>query len=385
MPKRHHVHSNATILNQRAEELPPKLTEAIASAHEAGLQYVSDLSPGFRRERQRHTFRYIRPDGSAVNDDKTLQRIRALAIPPAWTHVWICPDPRGHLQATGRDGRRRKQYRYHGEWREVRDQDKYGRMIAFARALPTIRARVAQDMARQGLPREKVLATVIRLLETTMIRVGNKAYARENQSFGLTTMRRRHARVKQSGAVRFLFRGKGGKEHEVEIADPRIARIIRRCQDLPGQELFQYLDDDGERRHITSDDVNRYLGEISGKEFTAKEFRTWAGTVLAARALQAFEHCESRAQTKKNIVAAIEAVAKLLGNTRAVCKRCYVHPAVFDSYLDGTMPTSFRRRAGKRMQERAHALRAHEGAVLTLIEHRLKREQRQTQTGPRAA
>jgi DNA topoisomerase I len=385
MPKRLQAHSNCNMPNHCAEELPQKIIESIASAREAGLRYVSDLSPGIRRERHRNGFRYTLPDGSPIEDDKTLHRMRALAIPPAWTQVWICPDPRGHIQATGRDVRRRKQYRYHAEWREVRDQDKYGRMVAFVRGLPKIRARIARDMERQGLPREKVLATVVRLLETTMIRVGNEEYARENHSFGLTTMRSRHVRIKRSGAVRFFFRGKSGKEHEVEILDRRVATIIRQCQDLPGQELFQYLDDNGDRRHVDSDDVNQYLREISGQDFTAKDFRTWAGTLLAARALQEFEQFDTRAQAKRNIVTAIEAVAKLLGNTRAVCRKCYVHPAIFDSYLDGTMLDIFRQRAEERMQTSLRALRAEEAAVLALLQQWLKREQREVKTGHRAA
>jgi DNA topoisomerase I len=378
------VHSHHAMAIQ-GEELPPKIVESIASAREAGLRYVSDLSPGIRRAREGEGFAYFRPDGTPVTDDKTLHRIRALAIPPAWTEVWICPDPRGHIQATGRDARRRKQYRYHAEWREARDQDKYGRMAAFARALPKIRRRVARDTERQGLPREKVLATVVRLLETTMIRVGNEEYARENHSFGLTTMRSRHVRVKPSGTVRFFFRGKSGREHEVEISDRRIAKIIRQCQDLPGQELFQYVDDGGERRHVDSDDVNQYLREISGQDFTAKDFRTWAGTLLAARALQEFEQFDTRAQAKKNVVLAIEAVARLLGNTRAVCRKCYVHPAILDAYLDGTMLDIFRRRAEEKMQSSLRALRAEEAAVLALLQQRLKREQRQVRAARRQA
>ncbi len=370
---------------QVSEELPPKMIESIEAAREAGLRYVSDLSPGIRRERNGDGFMYVRPDGREVDDDKTLQRIRSLAVPPAWTQVWICPDPRGHIQATGRDARRRKQYRYHPEWREVRDQDKYGRMLAFARALPKIRARIARDMERSGLPREKVLATVVRLLETTMIRVGNEAYARENHSFGLTTMRTRHVRVKPSGTVRFLFRGKSGKEHEVEISDRRVARIIRQCQDLPGQEPFQYIDDGGERHRVDSDDVNQYLREISGEDFTAKDFRTWAGTLLAAGALQELQQFDTKAQAKRNVIAAIESVAKQLGNTRAVCKKCYVHPAVLDAYLDGTMIDIFRRRAEEKMKTSLHALRSEEAAVLALLQQRLKREQRQSRPARRAA
>ncbi len=356
--------------------LSAKIVESIEAAREAGLRYVSDATPGIERKTAGEDFAYIGPDGKPVDDEKTLQRIRSLAIPPAWTEVWICPHPRGHIQAIGRDARRRKQYRYHPEYREIRDQDKYGRMVAFARALPKIRARVQRDMNRSALPREKVLATVVRLLETTMIRVGNEEYARENHSFGLTTMRTRHVRVKPSGAVRFLFKGKSGKEHQVEIADRRIARIIRQCQDLPGQELFQYVDGDGERHRVDSDDVNAYLREITGEDFTAKDFRTWAGTLLAARALQEMERFDTKAQAKRNVIAAIETVAKQLGNTRAVCKKCYVHPGIIDAYLDGTMLDVFRRRAEEHIQTSLRKLRPEEAAVLAFLQQRLRREQR---------
>jgi DNA topoisomerase-1 len=251
-----------------------------ATAEEAGLRYVNDAMPGIRRRRAGRGFTYAGTDGRRLTDRRVLARIRALAIPPAWTDVWICPIARGHLQATGRDARGRKQYRYHARWREVRDEAKYGRMVAFGQALPRIRRRVEADLALPGLPRERVLAAVVRLLEKTAVRVGNEEYARENRSFGLTTLRNRHAEVGTS-RIRFRFRGKGGKETEVELNDRRLARIVARCQELPGQALFTYLDEDGEPRTVDSADVNEYLREISGEEFTAKDFRTWAGTVLA--------------------------------------------------------------------------------------------------------
>jgi DNA topoisomerase-1 len=273
---------------------------------------------------------------------RDLTRIRSLVIPPAWTDVWICPDPRGHLQATGRDARGRKQYRYHPRWREVRDEDKYGRLAEFGRALPAIRRRVARDLGRQGLPREKVLAAVVKLLETTFIRVGNDEYARQNRSFGLTTMRDGHVRVTGS-KVKFLFRGKSGVQHELELDDRRLARIVRQCRDLPGQELFQYLDASGRPVDVGSDDVNAYLKEITGTDFTSKDFRTWAGTVLAAQLLCVCEPCASATAGKKAIVTAIDQVAKRLGNTRAVCRKCYVHPAVIDAYLDGSIARAMAR------------------------------------------
>jgi len=306
------------------------------SARAAGLRYICDDMPGIRRERRGSAFRYLHPDGRPVRDRGTLGRIRALAVPPAWNAVWICPRDDGHLQATGRDARRRKQYRYHRRWREVRDETKYGRMVPFARALPRIRRRVERDLALPGLPREKVLATVVRLLETTLIRVGNEEYARENESFGLTTLRERQVRVR-GGKLCFRFRGKSGVEHTIELADRRLAAIVRRVQDLPGEELFRYVDDDGETRRIESSDVNAYLKEISGEDFTSKDFRTWAGTVLAARALVALPTPGSQTEGKRNVAQAIEAVAKLLGNTKAVCRKCYVHPAIVESYLEGKL------------------------------------------------
>ncbi|HYR32821.1 MAG TPA: DNA topoisomerase IB [Burkholderiales bacterium] len=283
-------------------------------------------------------------EGAAVRDKATLARIRALAIPPAWTAVWICPREDGHLQATGRDARRRKQYRYHERWREVRDESKYGRLVAFGRTLPRIRRQAARDLARPGLPREKVLATVVRLLETTFIRVGNEEYARENESFGLTTLRERQVQVNGT-KLRFRFRGKSGVPHEVTLADPRIARIVRRMQDLPGEELFQYVDDEGGTRAIESADVNAYLRSIAGDEFTSKDFRTWAGTLLCARALRRLPPPSSVGGAKREVAQAIEAVAGELRNTRAVCRKCYVHPAVIESYLEGRLQDALRGRS----------------------------------------
>lgn len=313
------------------------------SARAAGLRYVSDEVPGIARRRRGKAFRYLHPDGSAVRDGATLARIRALAIPPAWREVWICPRDDGHLQAAGRDARRRKQYRYHRRWREVRDETKYGRMLAFAKALPRIRRRVKQDLARPGLPREKVLAALVRLLETTHIRVGNEEYARENESFGLTTLRERQVRVR-GGKLNFRFRGKSGVQHDVELDDARLAAIVRHMQDLPGEELFRYVDEAGATRGIESTDVNQYLKEIAGEDFTSKDFRTWAGTVLALRALRQLKS-DSQAEAKRNVMRAIEIVARQLRNTTAVCRKCYVHPAILESYLEGSLHEALRGRS----------------------------------------
>ena len=310
---------------------------------------------------------YIRPDGARVREMDELRRIRALVIPPAWRDVWICGQAHGHLQAVGRDARGRKQYRYHPQWRAVRDETKYARLLAFGQALPRIRERVDRDLARPGLPREKVLATVVRLLETTLIRVGNEAYAKANASFGLTTLRGRHVDVSGS-TVRFEFRGKGGKRVSVDLTDRRLARIVKRCQELPGQELFQYIDADGARQTVDSTDVNAYLKEISGEEFTAKDFRTWGGTVLTAVALRQVPPSDSAAQAKRNIVRAMEAVARQLGNTPAICRKSYVHPVVIDTYLDGGAPTSTDRPPRRRVV----GLRPEEAAVLAILRHGLK-------------
>jgi DNA topoisomerase I len=355
--------------------------EALATAREAGLRWVSDQSPGIRRRREGGSFVYTEPDGRTVDDEKTLDRIRRLAIPPAWTDVWISPIANGHIQATGRDARGRKQYRcrYHQRWRSVRDADKYGRLIEFARVLPRIRRRVRRDLRRRGHPREKVLATVVQLLETTMMRVGNEEYARENRSFGLTTLRNRHVKVRGT-QLRFVFRGKSGKDHEITIRDRRLAAVVRRCEELPGQRLFQYIDEDGDRRTIDSSDVNEYIREASGGDFTAKDFRTWAGTVLAARALQEMEKVDSETQAKRNVVGAIERVAERLGNTRSVCRKCYVHPAIVDSYMDGSMLEVLQSRAEHEMRTSLRRLAPEEAAVLALLQQRLKREARTRRT-----
>ncbi len=308
-----------------------------------------------------------------VRDAETLARIRSLVIPPAWKDVWICPNADGHLQATGRDARGRKQYRYHPRWREVRDEDKYSRMIDFVRALPRIRRRVRRDLSRRGMPREKVLAAIVQLLETTLIRVGNEEYAKQNESYGLTTIHNRHVRVRGS-TLRFDFRGKSGVEHEIDLHDPRLARIVRKCKDLPGQELFGYIDDDDQVRDVGSSDVNDYLREISGHEFTAKDFRTWAGTALAAQALQEFEEFDSEAAAKRNVTRAIERVAERLGNTKAVCRKCYIHPAVIDAYLDRTLVQTLKRRAERELRQSIARLPSEETAVLALLEERLGRE-----------
>jgi DNA topoisomerase-1 len=305
------------------------------SAQAAGLRYVCDArTPGIRRIGRHNRFRYVDPHGRTVADAAEIRRIKSLAIPPAWTDVWICLDPHGHLQATGRDARRRKQYRYHPRWREVRDEVKYARLIAFARALPRIRERAAADLRKAGLPRDKVLAAVVQLLEKTLIRVGNDEYAKANGSIGLTTMRDQHAKVNGS-TVRFEFRGKSGIQRAVNLHDARLARIIKACRDLPGYELFQYVDDERKRQVIDSADVNAYLREIAGDDFTAKDFRTWAGTMLAAGELATAGRFSSAAEGKRKIVRAVEAVARRLGNTRAVCRKSYIHPAIFDAYLEG--------------------------------------------------
>jgi DNA topoisomerase-1 len=344
-----------------------------AMARAAGLRYVSDQAPGITRRGEPGHFSYHTADGGTVDDDATLARIRTLAIPPAWRDVWICPHERGHLQATGRDARGRKQYRYHALWRNVRDDAKYEHMLNFGKALPLIRKRVDEALRLPGLPREKVLATVVYLLQATLMRIGNEEYARTNKSFGLTTLRNRHVQVDGS-AVQFSFRGKSGVHHQVTVEDRRLARIIGRMRELPGQDLFQYVDDSGAVHHIGSADVNDYLREITGEDYTAKDFRTWAGTVLAALALQEFETVDSDAQAKKNVVRAIEHVAERLGNTPTVCRKCYVHPALLEAYLDGTMLEALRQRAGEELAEALDHLEPEEAAVLGLLQHRLQQE-----------
>jgi DNA topoisomerase-1 len=355
------------------------------SAEEAGLRYVSDAVPGISRRRAGKGWAYYDASGSRITDEKRLAWFKRLAIPPAWTDVWICADRRGHLQATGRDARGRKVYRYHPRWRDVRDEAKYGRMLAFARALPKIRQRVEADLALPDLPRQKVLAAVVALLERTRIRVGNEEYARENRSFGLTTLRARHARIR-GGQMTFAFKGKSGKEHQVEVADRRLARIVTRCQELPGQQLFQYVDGSGERHGIASDDVNDYLREITGEDFTAKDFRTWAGTVLAAMALQEFREFDSEADAKRNVVRAIETVAEKLGNTPAVSRASYVHPQVIDAYLEGDLLQQVREEADRKLRDDLADLTSEEAAVFALLRNRLADEERRAnRRRPRAA
>ena len=326
------------IKRMRKVPVPPPevVSDPVESAQAAGLRYVSDTQPGIRRKRAGKGFVYLGPDGKTIRDAKELSRIRSLAIPPAYTDVWICPSPTGHIQATGRDARGRKQYRYHPKWREVRDENKFGRMLGFSQALPKIRAAVERDLSLPGLPRKKVLATVVRLLECTCIRVGNDEYAKSNRSFGLTTLQDRHVEISGSN-LRFEFRGKSGKVHKVDLNDRRLARIVERCQDLPGEDLFQYLDDDGVRQTVGSGDVNEYIREISGQEFTAKDFRTWAGTLLAIEALTQIGPFSTQRHAKSNVLHAIDQVSEQLNNTRAVCRKYYVHPAVFESYMDGKL------------------------------------------------
>ena len=340
----------------------PAVEAAVSHAREAGLRYSSDAQPGIRRTRHGTTFRYHGPNGRRVTDPAELARIRALVIPPAWREVWICADPRGHLQATGRDARGRKQYRYHPKWRQVRDDTKFERMIGFAQKLPHIRLRTTRDLRRRGMPREKVLATVVRLLEKTLIRVGNDEYARQNRSYGLTTLRDNHVEVK-GARVRFSFRGKSGVEHDIDLEDRHLARIVRACRDLPGYELFQYVNGDGKRQTIGSADVNAYLKDVGGDDYTSKDFRTWAGTVHAAEVLRACGPCRSKAEEKRNILRAVEAVALRLGNTKAVSRKCYIHPTVFDAYVDGLM-TKLR---VVRKPASPHALTESESAVLSLL------------------
>ena len=349
------------------------VTDAEEAAAEAGLRYVSDDQPGYSRKRKGDEFEFFDMEGKPIRDEQRILRIKRLAIPPAWTDVWICPSPNCHIQATGRDARRRKQYRYHERWREVRDENKYDRMVLFGEALPKIRKRVDQDLSLPGLPRNKVLATVVQLLERTFIRVGNEEYARDNKSFGLTTMRDHHVEVKGS-KMRFRFRGKSGIHHEVDVSDRRIAKIVSKLQDMPGQELFQYVDDEGEVGDVTSQDVNDYLREITNEEFTAKDFRTWAGTVMAAIALQAVGAFETKKQAKLNIKNAISAVSKMLGNTPAICRKCYVHPAVLETYLSGNAIEGLKQKTAEALEEKAIDLREGETAILKFLQGRLEKK-----------
>lgn len=336
------------------------------SAAEAGLRYVNDDDPGISRKKSGKKFLYFDPSGKKVTDEKTLRRIKSLVIPPAWKDVWICTKPNGHLQATGIDARGRKQYRYHPKWREVRDATKYDRMIAFGYALPKIRARVAKDMAREGMPKEKILATIVQLLEKTLIRVGNEEYAEENQSYGLTTMRNKHVKIR-GDKVQFEFKGKSGVRHKISLNDKRLAKIIRKTKEIPGYELFQYIDEDGERRSIDSSDVNEYLKKISGEDFTAKDFRTWHGTMLAAETLKDMENFENETQAKKLVVQAVEEVSSILGNTKAVCRKCYIHPVIIEKFLGGKLKTELEDSKTIRFEEGFTKLRKGEVEVISYI------------------
>jgi DNA topoisomerase I len=340
------------------------------AAENAGLNYVSEVEPGIRRKKCRSRFVYFGVSGTKIHDKAVLKRIRKLAIPPAWTDVWVCSKSNGHLQATGRDAKGRKQYRYHPAFREVRDTTKYEHIVEFAKSLPAIRAKVKEHMGLNGLSRDKVLATIVDLMEATLIRVGNDSYAKENKSYGLTTLRNRHVAVNGS-ELKFHFKGKGGKIWRLQVRDRRIAKIVRACQELPGQELFQYFDERGELRNVTSSDVNSYLREITGREISAKDFRTWHGTVLAALALNEVEGFEGKAALKRNIKAAIEQVAARLGNTVTICRKCYVHPEILQAYAEGQLSLQIKDEAEQ--EARKDRLTPQETAVVVFLEERLSR------------
>lgn len=350
--------------------MPKDNQEHVEAAAAAGLRYVSDVMPGIRRKRAGSSFAYFDPSGARINNGDELGRIKALVIPPAWSDVWICPTPNGHIQVTARDAKGRKQYRYHPRYREVRDETKFGRMLEFSELLPTLRDRVEKDLLRDGLPRDKVLASIVRLLEKSLIRVGNDEYARDNKSYGLTTMKRRHVEV-TGHTLRFDFRGKSGMMHSVAVTDRRVARIVQHCQELPGQELFQYLDDDGKRQTVDAGDINDYLRRATGREITAKDFRTWSGTMLAAFELRNLGPGTSEKEAKANVVQAIDRVAKRLGNTRAVCRKYYIHPVVLQSYLEGSVVPSPPQPSDQKRERPSGALRRDELAVLAFIQSQL--------------
>jgi DNA topoisomerase-1 len=341
------------------------MTDGQISALGGRLRHTSDRRPGFQRKRRGTGFRYFTAEGKPVSR-ADMKRIRELAIPPAWEQVWICPHPNGHLQVTGRDAKGRKQYLYHAQWHAIRKETKFHRLTEFGQALPRIRRRVRRDLRLRGLPREKVVAVVVRLLERTHIRVGNPEYADENQSFGLSTMRNRHVQVRGQ-RLQFRFRGKSGKFHEIDLANKRLARIVKRCQDLPGYELFQYIDPEGEIRDVTSENVNDYLRTIAGEEFSAKDFRTWAGTTLAAKILQHRDVDDNTKPTESALVKAIDEVAAALGNTRAVCRKYYIHPAIMDAYLRGVLTQSFTDQSPRVTRT---GLSSEEAGVLRLLKRR---------------
>jgi len=351
------------------------IAKGLSTPMPAGLRHADDTRPGYTRKKLRNAFVYFDLDGKRIDDESQIARINALAIPPAYTDVWICPDPRGHIQATGRDARGRKQYRYHPQWRETRDADKFGRMAAFGRALPKIRARVARDLARDGMPREKVIAAVVHLLDTTLIRIGSVEYARDNQSYGLTTLRKKHVKIR-AGEVRFRFAGKSGIEHDVSVDDARVKRIVRKCAELPGHDLFQYIDDDGARHTIGSADINAYLRDISSADFSAKDYRTWAGSVYAMAALRQLV-CESAADTRRHVVATVKEVATLLRNTPAVCKRCYIHPEVIAAFEAGELQSLLPQRTKRHMKVDEAAF----AALLAQLEKRARLARRGARKG----
>lgn len=343
------------------------LTEHEAAAVDAGLIYVSDAKPGIRRRRAGRGFTYLDPNGKTIRDPELLKRIRGLVIPPAWTDVWICPEKRGHIQVTARDARGRKQYRYHSEYRKVRDETKFERIFEFSELLPELRKRVESDLRKEGHRRERVLALVVRLLEKTHIRIGNDEYARQNRSYGLTTLRQRHVEVDGS-EMRFEFRGKSGVRHDVILTDKRLARIVQHCQTLPGEELFQYLDDDGKRRTVDSGDINEYLGQSNGQAITAKDFRTWAGTMLAAKELRTLGPAASQREARSNIIKAVDIVAQRLGNTRAVCRKYYIHPTILEEYMKGeTVPAPAPVDATRHVESPGPTLRQDEAIVLEFL------------------
>jgi DNA topoisomerase-1 len=348
------------------------VSDPVESAKAAGLRYVLDDRPGIRRQRCGKGFTYFDSNGERIRDRKKIQRIKSLAIPPAYEDVWICPLENGHLQATGRDAKGRKQYRYHPLWRTIRDQTKFTRMLIFSNALPEIRKRLAGDLSLRGLPKEKVLAAVVQLMELTRIRVGNETYARENESYGMTTLQDEHVDISGS-KLRFRFRGKSGVEHDIQLTDRRLAKIVKRCQELPGQDLFQYVDEEGAYQTIGSSDVNDYLKEITGQDFTAKDFRTWAGSVLAATHLVEMGSFTSQTAAKKNITQAIKVVACHLGNRPATCRKYYVHPAILDAYLDASLHSVMERHLNIKIDDPC-ALRCEELAVVAILEQQIVQE-----------
>jgi DNA topoisomerase-1 len=380
--------TRSTLGRTRARRSDPLASDPLQSAIEAGLRYVDAGSPGIRRVRSGKGFRYVTPDGRIVRDPEELKRIKALVIPPAWTNVWICPTRFGHIQAMGWDARGRRQYRYHAAYRHVRDQAKFGKMIAFGTVLAVIRKRVRKDLRRVGLPREKVLAAVVRLLETTCVRVGNTEYAKQNESFGLTTLRNHHARV-SGEAVRFEFKGKSGQRHRVELADPKLARIVRECQELPGHQLFEYVDEAGSPCTVSSGDVNDYLREITGQQFTAKDFRTWAGTVAAARELAAEGPARNKAGEKRMIAAAVTRVSEQLGNRPSACRKYYIHPAILDAYSDGSLFQAMQQGAAQHAAYNGRGLLPEEYSAMVLIAKALEEQnnakEHRAAASPRAA